>query len=254
MTGWELLLEQIDEQWKIGAPPDLKTLLVQVPADEGALRVELCAADLEWRWRTEFPAESLGADSRPSLPEKPKASDYRELLADHWDDMACRRNLLEAEWCARSLWGDPVDVDEFAQQLPSESGWSERLSQQLHGFAPLDATLQGQTPGDRPRVFRVSQEFVIGRQQKGEPAAPAWVQAEGRLIVAGRSFRDLSREQFRVRRTKLLEVEVTNLSKNEVQFVDSTLLPQAAMRIDLPFEVEAGTLKLAIDRCRSHVA
>ena len=204
------ILDQLDRQWTSGGCPDLSALIAKVPAIEPELIWELCAADLEWRWRMHAQKD---ADCRDDfLPATPRAADYRRLLNDQWNDPNCQRNLIEAEWCARSIWGDSPDVEDFSKSLPTIADWNSRLGNTLNALVPLEANLTSRSM-KRPFDFRVSHDFIIGRQGLSEPKAPAWVEATSRLIVANSHYRVVSREQLKVRRTRLREVEVVNVSK-----------------------------------------
>ncbi|TWU07499.1 hypothetical protein [Stieleria varia] len=227
------LLDQLDQSWIAGGPVDLAELLSRVSADDSTLAQELCAADLEWRWR---------ADS----PNKPSARVYASLLGRHWDDAECRRNLMEAEWCVRCVWGDAPDVDEFAKALPERLGWSSDLSRQLHALVPWTTTLSGASM-KRPVVIQVNHDFVIGRQGAKEPQAPSWIASKKRLIVANSHFRIMSRDQLRVRRTRTSEIEITNISKTApFDSEQAQLQPGESIRRPLPTAISIGEVNLEI--------
>lgn len=241
------LLDDVDRTWSSGVAANLGELLAQVPAGSAELRVELCAADLEWRWRSASAERATGSPSCTQLPAKPTAHDYHRLLAEYWDDLNWRRTLLEAEWCARSLWGDAPDVDVFASQLPTQTQWHLQLAEQLHALSPIEATVTD-AKHPEPRVLRVSHDFVMGRRQLGESEAPAWLGASRRLLIANEDVRELSRRQFRVRRTKAYEIEITNTSKNRVDVGFRSLAAGEWMRTPLPFAFAVGDLRVMLDR------
>ena len=235
------LLQLLDDQWSSGKA-DLASLIQQVPASDQLLARELCAADLEWRWRVAHNANSTNANTAADDP--PSAADYESLLSNQWGDIACQRDLLEAEWCARSLWGDQPDVDQFAKRLPSVDGWQLSLAGQIDGLVPLGVILEGNSL-KRPLTIRVSHRFVIGRQGSGDPQAPGWRIENQRLIVANSHYRTISREQLLVRRTRTLEIELTNQSQvAPFQSAEVQLEPGKSIRLALPAVVEVGEVKV----------
>ncbi|MEM1227106.1 MAG: hypothetical protein AAGJ40_15515 [Planctomycetota bacterium] len=204
------ILDEFDQQWAQFNGAHLKQFIERVPTGHDDLVQELCAADLEWRWRTKTNAPPLAFDDG-GLPSKPTANDYRSLLGGAWARACCRQQLLEAEWCARSIWGDAPHVDGFAKQMPEVHDWKTVLSRKLNDIVPLHVELRHQS-GTSSMAARVSHDLVIGRQTSHEPVAPVWVESSARLIIAGAQDRRISRQQLRVRRTRLREVELTNVS------------------------------------------
>ena len=231
------LLAILDEQWSDGRG-DVADLLGKVGNDNSQLAIDLCASDLEWRWRLSHDV----TDSDTAITRS--AVDYRPLLGDRWDDLDVQRELYEAEWIARSLWGDQPHVDEFAAQLPEIDQWNDELAQQIDSLSPLTVTLQGESL-KRSLSVRVGPTFVLGRQGTNDSPAPSWSIKEQRLVVANAHFRTISREQLRVRRIRESELELKNLSKvvpfeNE----DFLLQPSAAILTPLPVTLKVGELDL----------
>lgn len=246
MTSSFELIDDLDRQWSGGVPPDLPSLLDRVPSGEDWLKEELCAADLEWRWRLHAKLRSEKVIG--GLAARPGADSYRSLLGDRFGDCECRRNLLNAEWNARSLWGDEPDLDEFAKQMPDHADWGERLQLQLYHVDPLLAVLTGRQLGE-PISIRIGRDFVIGRQASGEPEAPTWIEESGRLILANAHYRVMSRNQLRIRRTRCSEVELTNLSQMiGGRFGKHQIGPMENARISLPFSVTVGEISIKLDR------
>ena len=241
------LLEQLDEQWARGQTADLAALLRMVHGEDGNdLRVELCAADLEWRWRTGAEKIASKATSAATLPARPHASDYRTLLGELWDDPACRREILEAEWCARSVWGDAPDVDEFASKFSMQPDWNAELAEKLNSIIPLVIAVT-RNKSDASLLVHVEHDFVMGRQSVGEPPAPAWLESSRRLVIANADNRGVSREQLRMRRTRMAEVELTNLSRvSPGRFENRILLPGDSMRLGVPWRMTVGELEISI--------
>lgn len=232
------LLERLDEQWSAGSPADLPALLHQVPTDQRHVSQELCAADLEWRWRSdESPADE-------TFPANPRADDYAAMLEGQWQDIQCQKNIMEAEWCARCVWGDAPDVDEFAARLPTLDNWSTELTRQLHSLVPW--TIELTSPSlKHPVAFGASGNFVVGRQGRGDPPAPAWVEKSDRVIIANSHFRIISRAQLRIRRTRVREMEMTNVSQTtRHKLGNTTLFAKESTRLSFPCSISVGEVNM----------
>lgn len=235
------LLDQLDRQWLAGGPADLRALLNAVSPDDDESSRELCAADLEWRWRVA--TERNAGD----FPARPRGHDYADLLADHWHLIQCKRDLLEAEWCARCVWGDAPDVDQFASRLPTIENWTSHLIAQLQTLVPWSIDLSSSSL-KRPMRLTASGDFVIGRQGAKEPAAPAWSAKTSRLIIANAHYRVISREQLRVRRTRTRQLQLTNVSKTTLyRSEDIRLQPGESTQVEFPCTLSVGELDITID-------
>jgi hypothetical protein len=218
------LFDRLDSYWKSQSEDDIVKLLDTAisrgePSD---VLVDLCAADLEWRLRTG--AASLTATSRRlsnNSPELPRASDYQKLLVHEWNLPTVRKQLLEAEWVARSRFADRPHVDEFANQIPDDKQWRDELSSLLDLIAPMQLLFHD---GNEVVQCQVPAKFEIGRAKRNEPAPPAWNAEENRAIVAKAQFRSLSRAQISVRRVRLGEIELINLSSIIPSRLDNSIL------------------------------
>lgn len=251
MTESSDLFDELDRLWAETGCADLPLLLSQAPKSDAWTRAELCAADLEWRWRRhQAPGSESEKEFCESIPQRPNASDYERFLVESWDDDQTRCTLLEAEWGARCVWGDGPDLDEFSKLRSDCPKWSGVLSRQLYSLLPLEAVLDGRQLR-RPLTVRLSRDVVLGRQKIGEPKAPSYIEASGRLIIASSHFRSISREQLRLRRTRRNEVELTNVSKStKGKFGSFELGPSESTRTELPLNLVVGELNMIVD----HVA
>lgn len=219
------LFDRLDLYWKTKSGDDIATLLKTATSrgEPSDVRVDLCAADLEWRMRTY--TASLTTSSRQTtgkLSSMPSATDYQELLGHDWELPAVRKQLLEAEWVARSRFGDRPHVDEFAGQMPETEAWRGELSDLLDLIAPLQLTFH-----DGNEVVgqcQVPAQFEIGRAKRNEHGPPAWNADENRAIVADARFLSLSRKQMSVRRVRLEEIELINLSRLIPSRLDNCIL------------------------------
>jgi hypothetical protein len=256
----------------------LQSLLDEVPEDgrqSAAIRVELCAADLEWRWRCTRDAELLERTStgqveapqptaikkRPlaktaadtdgmstqlvTLPQRPSAKDYAFLLGHVWELEAWRAQLQLAEWKARSALGDQPDLIEFTG-LSSQADWNELLLEALEEIAWLRVTLDDMLT---PTVCRrMPPEFVMGRQFRDEAPPPTWLADERKLVVAARTDTNISRQQILVQRTQVFQLNITNLSSKVPIRIDDKVLPaHASVQLEMPVRIAFAGLKVIMD-------
>jgi len=230
------LFDRLDHYWKNRSGENIEAILniAEDRSDPTDVRVDLCAADLEWRLRTG--TESITKSSRRAvthLSAIPRAVDYQRLLGPIWESSEVQKQMLEAEWVARSRFGDRPDVDEFAIQMPCGSAWRDELASLLDLIAPLRLSFHNHE--EVVMSCPVPAKFVIGRANRDEPGAPAWNEKENRAIVANAQFRSLSRAQVSLRRVRVEEVEVVNLSGLIPCKLDfGTLKPGETARRSLP--------------------
>ncbi|HBJ37971.1 MAG TPA: hypothetical protein DDZ51_25080 [Planctomycetaceae bacterium] len=242
------LFDRLDHHWRTHSDDDIEAIL-RTAADRCEpidVKVDLCAADLEWRLRTN--TDSLTPISRQvaNHPRTPaRATDYQKLLGKDWESTAVRQELLEAEWIARSRFGDRPAVDEFARQIPGNEAWCDELGKLLDLIAPLRLTVQD--GHDVVMEGRVPAQFIIGRGNRHEPDAPAWNAKENRVIVANANFRSLSRMQLSVRRVRVEEIELANVSRLiPTKLENSTLYPGQTIRSELPLNLFFTHFRLTI--------
>lgn len=242
------LLDRLDHYWKTQSGTDLAGLLMSPDGRNAPIdvRVDLCAADLEWRFRTMM-SDSNGA-SRPmakNLLSLPRAIEYETLIGSAWQSIVVRQRLFETEWIVRNRYGDSPDVDEFARQVPDAPSWSEDLADALDLISPLQMAFQDHFE----QLFRVHapSSFVIGRANRQDPSPPAWNGQARRAVVADGRYRSLSRNQLSVRRIRVEEVELTNLSHLiPSKLHDVTLLPGQVIRRCLPLTLFFGQIQVRI--------
>lgn len=242
------LLDRLDQFWKTGRGDDLHALLAMAserwePMD---IRADLCAADLEWRLRCGAP--SILASSAPSQSPLPRATDYQAVLGEEWATPEVEQKLLETEWLGRSRFGDQPDVDQFAGPICKDPVWVDELAEQLDLIAPMHLSFFKRH--DELLQCIVPARFIIGRANRHEPPAPAWIAAEKRAIVANANYRSLSRVQLAVRRVRVEEVELKNLSRLiPTQLKASTLQPGETVRCTLPLEIRFTHFRIQLACC-----
>ena len=231
-------LDQIDSQWRRGARPEIEPIIERLlgEGDHGTC-IEVCAADLEWRWRT--------AHQR-SERSGPHARDYAPLLAELWNEAENRRRMVEAEWLARSGWGDQPDLKQLAQTLPDQTELPADLLDKLDAFSHLTVVV-ADLDGRELIAHALPSRFVIGRQTRDEPPPPVWLSGSRRLIVAGSHDRALSRQQIAVRRTRLHEVDLENRSRSvDIELAAGPLVPGTSARVATPVNIVFSAYRLTL--------
>ncbi len=273
-------IQRLDQAWERCRYDQtaLQSLLDEVPVDgrqAAAIRVELCAADLEWRWRCTRDAElrqrsTAGHADEPrpteikmralaetathtdsmstqlaALPQRPSAKDYSHLLGQVWELDSWRSQLQLAEWKARSALGDQPDLIEFAG-LSSQADWNELLLEALEEIAWFRVTLDDMLTA--PVSRRMPPEFVMGRQFRDEAPPPTWLADERKLVVAPRTDTNISRQQIQVQRTQVYQLKITNLSsKVPIRIEDNVLPAHASVQLEMPVRIAFAGLKVTMD-------
>lgn len=222
MTSMDTLLDRLDFLWKDGLAPNLYDLLTA--CDDPVGRAELCAADLEWRWRMQ------GQNPLTAWP----ASAYQAFLGDAWSLPACRQLLIDAEWLARSAWGDKPHIDDFVTHHQLAESHRGGLWKKLDQVVQMKLIV-GCNSKD-VLEFTVPLDITLGRQNSWEPCAPAWIPETGRLVVADIQQRSISRKQLGLRRVRVEEIELINFSERRTLKIDIyEIAPGGTMNAFLPF-------------------
>lgn len=255
MASLDELLIRLDSQWMLCKVPTLADYLSELPETEHDAKTELCAADLEWRWRmSENPRLQRSRVTASDITLRPSASEYSQLLGESWDREVCRQQMTESEWIARSTWGDEPHVGEFVGQDPFRLSLTESLVEQLELVAPMRLRVER----GNEIVFEIGNlnTLTIGRQRRSEPAAPAWVPESRRLVIADLAENTFSRDQCRLKRVRAREIEMTNLStKNALAISFCVLDPGESYHFSVPFEFSINNFNLqafVVEGFKSH--
>lgn len=225
-TPDQYFLEQLDRHWESGIIPDIHPWICSLATVDVSACIELCSADLEWRWQRLKP-DQFGS-------KRPTATDYADLLANIWESIDCRRKLFESEWISRCIWGDRPQVDTFVSQCTQCELESRHLTHILNQICPVKAlvTLNGSVCLE----LLLPSEFTIGRQNQAEIAPPGWNSDASRMILADLKDRRYSREQLKIRRTSYMSIEIANASsKADISLRGDILKPQQRFSVALPY-------------------
>jgi len=238
------LLIRLDSQWMLCEVPKLVDFLSELPETEHDAKTELCAADLEWRWRmSENHQLQRNLVAANDITLRPSACEYSRLLGESWDREVCRQQMTESEWIARSTWGDKPHVGEFVGQDPFRLSLTESLVEQLDLVAPMRLRVER----GNEIIFEIGNlnTLTIGRQRRSEPAAPAWVPESRRLVIADLAENAFSRDQCLLKRVRAREIEMTNLSaKNALTISFCVLGPGESFHFPVPLEFSINNFNL----------
>ena len=271
------IMNRLDEHWAENPFDDqiLSKLLRLVPDDccqRMDWRIELCAADLEYRWtqcrkmtdsalrRSDYQVAGRVLDIQevalstrdPStngfhapVPRRPRAKDYEALLGEDWTSTECRRRMILAEWQIRCVAGDEPDIADFLLEFDGDARWQAELYEALSNLSAVKLQV---TQNNEIMIEQfLPPRFVLGRQVRGEPAPPAWLPDAQKLVVIATDNTNLSRRQLEFRRCRTHEFEVTNASRNvSVELGRFKLKPGQAQRLPTPVSLEMPRLSIEI--------
>lgn len=250
MESLESLLKELDDHWQNGITPDLAEMLHRAgyPHDSGC--VELCAADLEWRWQKPGrEAKKHATGPSATLPLRPVAFDYQALIPDLWRIRRYRLQMMESEWIARCAWGDHPHFESFLKLWSADGVTMEGLMKKLQTISPLYLSVF--TQGRCAVKAAAPPEFIIGRQRSAEPSSPAWIPSTRRLLIAGITDCRYSRNQVRIRRTRMREVCIENLSaKAETPLNYCILRPLESRDFPLPLQIVFEDIYVILEEIR----
>lgn len=230
----DALLDRLDFLWKDGRAPDLNELLTDL--HDPVSRAELCAADLEWRWRS----QGLG----PTMAWS--ASNYQAMMGSAWSLPACRQLLIDAEWLARSAWGDKPHIDHFVAHHQLAESHRGSLWEKLDQVVQMKLIVGRKSK--KVLEFTVPFDITLGRQNPWEPSSPAWIPDTGRLVVADVQQRSMSRKQLGLRRVRAEEIELINCSERRALKIDIyEIAPGGTMNAFLPFVFSFNHLTISAE-------
>ncbi len=235
-------IDRFEDAWTKNPYPNPHKWLSSVDYQNTDLAIELCAVDLEWRWRIQAIAEQHEKKGvQNDIPLCPVAEDYRSVIGDLWKVDEMRQRLVMVEWGVRNMWGDRPDTDSFLSMFPDDESWQHQLEAQLDALLPLDVSILKN--GGLVMEMHVPARFHLGRQKKEEPSPPAWVNSTARFLIAKGEERQISREQVQVRRTRRGELELRNAAGPfTVQLDFDFLKPNATARFALPIALRFGDI------------
>ncbi|GAB5406312.1 MAG: hypothetical protein Aurels2KO_45430 [Aureliella sp.] len=248
-------LDELDECW--GTASDgavcLQEIIDDLPdgcEDRDELVIELCCADMEWRWRSG--RNCFVGTTRPDDPDATQSHSMLSIYDVYLDQLAGRedhrKRLVLAEWRARSAWGDCPDLSDFVQASGFDDSVCESLQEELDALAGLRVRIE---MDDAVLEHQVVGEFELGRQNVQEPTPPSWLADKNRLLVARLEQTEVSRRQLVIRRTRMNEVEIANVSRNvSVAIRNSIITPGDRIRAALPiaFKLQSGKVTLSCNR------
>jgi hypothetical protein len=246
------ILERVDRGWQNRSPVPVSELIASLQNSEDMDSVsEVLAADSEWRWRIAgFSAEASAepvlksnSDRKPHTVEH-----YLEEIPDLREEKDCALKLIESEFLARSRWGNPPTISEFADRFPDIECLDQHLARVLDEHAPIWVSRESRVVSSTP-VQRVAVQtpLVVGRCTKEERSGKWLTNGNKRLIIADNSEPGVSREHVRVTRVAIDRVLVVNISSQSMLGINGVdVLPGSAQQLLLPVTLDVGPSRLRL--------
>lgn len=246
------ILERVDRGWQSRSPVPVSDLITSLHNGEDIDSVsEVLAADSEWRWRIAgFHGEASGEPVLNSATDrKPHSVEhYLEEIPGLREETDCVLKLIESEFLARSRWGNPPTIAEFADRFPHIDGLDQYLVKALDEHAPIWVSREGRVVSSShvPRVT-VQTPLVVGRCTKEERNGKWLTNGYRRLIVADNNEPGVSREHVRVTRVAIDRVLIVNVSSQSMLGINGVdVLPGSAQQLLLPVTLDVGVSRLRL--------
>lgn len=248
--------DEFESRWSVRQPLDeFARCALSFVRDSPLLRrlaLELAWIDMELRWRAwDSASPSLIGKGRDTIVARwncvPTEGDYREVLEtllgpDILDDLTGSM-LAECAFTSRCLYGDLPHPHLFpsltAEVVSSVLSMVDRLSVSLYEDGRL--SWQGASWG----------RLTGGRRRRGEPEPFEWTKdVPPKIVIASRSNRRISRNQFCVETFSRRCAVVSNPSHNRVILVDRSiqLAPGGSLVVSPPFDIRLESLELHFER------
>lgn len=246
------ILERVDRGWQSRSPVPVSELLASLQNSEDLDSVsEVLAADSEWRWRIAgFNAE---ASTEPVLKNN---SDRKPHTVEHYldeipnlrDGKECAIKLIESEFLARSRWGNPPTISEFADRFPDVESLDQHLARVLDEHAPIWVSRESRVVSNTSaQRVAIQTPLVVGRCTKEERSGNWLTNGNKRLIIADNHEPGVSREHVRVTRVGIDRVLVVNISSQSVLGINGVdVLPGSAQQLLLPVTLDIGASRLRL--------
>lgn len=246
------ILERVDRGWQSRNPVPVPELLGNLQQEgDMACVSEVLAADSEWRWRVAgFNAQASDesvlknrSDRKPHSVEH-----YLEEIPQLLGDGDCVLRLIESEFLARSRWGNPPTIAEFADRFGNIEGVAQHLADALDEHVPLWVLRAGRVVSSS-QVARVTVRtpLVIGRCTREERHGKWLTNESRRLIVADNNEPGVSREHVRVTRVAIDRVLIVNISSQSMLGINGVdALPGSAQQLLLPVTLDVGASRLRL--------
>lgn len=246
------ILDRVDRGWQSRSPVPVSELLESLQNSEDLDSVsEVLAADSEWRWRIAgFNAEaSTGSVLKNNSDRKPHTVEhYLEEIPELREEKECALKLIESEFLARSRWGNPPTISEFADRFPDIECLDQHLSRVLDEHAPIWVSRESRVVSNTSaQRVAIQTPLVVGRCTKEERSGNWLTNGNRRLIIADNNEPGVSREHVRVTRVAIDRVLVVNISSQSVLGINGVdVLPGSAQQLLLPVTLDIGSSRLRL--------
>jgi hypothetical protein len=257
-------LDEVDCCWQLGRPLSPWQLNRKYA---GRLNredlAELLAADSEWRWRfakvQDTASDELWSDCADCRDIRPRTVEsYLRAFPELAQSSKAKLRFVEAEFMARSRWGIPPKITDFAKKFPDIEGIDSHLRNCLEDLSFLYVSAQKivDNPSDfsvksrksvwtEPATVTVRTPLSIGRQRTNEPKGVFLLPGRQRIIVGANGQRNVSREHCLVIRESFDCCIVQNISPMGDLTVNGTLFQSGWQQLLLlPLTIELSDHRL----------
>jgi hypothetical protein len=187
------------------------------------LAVDICVADLEWKWRG---ATSHPDSKSPDPPHDDSVAFYADRLKSFGFNLDLRHYnaLVRGLWFCESAWGDRPTISEYQHRYDIDPDVADRMINDLdeiQRWVVKSSTGRGHL---RSTPIRAS-SFELGRQRRDEFDPVYFDEQSKRVVLFPSNASWISREQLQFRRVAIHKVMLKNLGKSTCKFDSELRLP-----------------------------
>lgn len=208
----EALIDFVEDRWKTGQIPDLKTVVESVsPGDPDRVIPEIIMVDMEWRWKS----------TRPELQRDLR--DY-DLLLRQPMSAKDRARVLCREFGIRNRWGDFVPRDQLCVRHPELKDlfvkFVDKEIRDIADWPEIRLLQQGRTIA----TAHLDRLVTAGRQSSSDqtPWSVLTFDYSHHLVLCDMQNPQLSREQLEFRLISQKRISIRNASRSRAVAIRSS--------------------------------
>lgn len=141
------LVDEFEQQWRTGSPPDIANFLRRVSSDSRlALLQELVMVDMEYRWKQSADSQADTYIEQESTAEIWNLENYLRRWPELGPPESLPVDLIVEEYRIRQRWGDRPAHTEYSNRFPGYKDSLPNLLQKIDKHIEKEATRSEQTP------------------------------------------------------------------------------------------------------------